>query len=232
MTSARYTQDKTAKMYACSIATKNSNPTNTITSANGKSFSKSIMLTIAPPITCNKICPEVMFAARRNDKLIGFAKNEKSSITAISGASHRGHPLGKNSLKNPKPCEKIPNAVMTINTTKDKANVIAIWLVVAKLFGNIPHRFEDKTNRKMLNIKGTNFFPLSSPIVLPTILKTALCINSADNCNFEGTDFGSRRAIHIYVRHKELAIAINKLALVNVKSIPKGTNLNKGDTKN
>ncbi len=61
------------------------------------------MLTIAPPITCNKMCPEVIFAARRKAKLIGFARKENSSITAIRGASHKGQPLGKNILKNPKP---------------------------------------------------------------------------------------------------------------------------------
>jgi hypothetical protein len=188
MTSARYTQDKIAKMYACSIATKNSNPTSTITKLKGMNLNNNDISTIALPITCSSMCPEVMFAARRKDKLIGLAKKEKSSITVIRGASQIGHPLGRNSLKNPMPWENIPNKVITRNTTAERAKVMIIWLVVAKLLGNIPQKFEDRTNKKIVNIKGTNFLPFSSPMVLSSMLTTILCTTSTDTCSFDGTN--------------------------------------------
>lgn len=81
------------------------------------------------------MCPEVIFAAnlKPNDTL--RARYDMNSIKTNKGKRAIGVPAGTNKEKNTRPCLTKPKIVAPNTIVKDKANVNANWLVLAKLYG-------------------------------------------------------------------------------------------------
>ena len=114
------------------MATKISNPINTVTNTIGNIFAKIHRLTMNPAITFNNTCPAIIFAVRRNDRLNGLAKKLNISIIIINGTNHQGVPLGRNNEKNLNPCKINPVKIITVKIIIAKTKFIIIWLVVVK----------------------------------------------------------------------------------------------------
>jgi hypothetical protein len=76
-----------------------------------------------------------MFAAnlKPNDTL--RARYDMNSISINNGKRGKGVPAGTNKEKNTTPCLAKPKIVAPKTIVKDKANVNANWLVLAKLYG-------------------------------------------------------------------------------------------------
>jgi len=78
----------------------------------------------------NKIWPDIMFAKRRIARLKTLALYEINSIITKNGAIATGAPLGKNKLKNFKPCKRNPVKIIFTKDVIDKKNVKIIELVI------------------------------------------------------------------------------------------------------
>lgn len=55
-----------------------------------------IILKLNPTITFNKVCPAIIFAKRRTDKLTKRKLYEINSIGINKKVNHKGHPVGIN----------------------------------------------------------------------------------------------------------------------------------------
>ena len=91
-------------MYAWIIATPNSNKVkiNKIKIGNkliNQVFPKKIIIQLKPTITFNKVCPAIIFANKRTDKLTKRKLYEINSIGIINKLNKIGHPEGINKFK-------------------------------------------------------------------------------------------------------------------------------------
>jgi len=91
----------------------------------GKNPQKPIA-TMKEAITNIKICPTIIFAPRRIDKLTGLTMYVKNSSTIIKGAKNIGVPVGRKNEKNFKPWIAKAIIVIDMNTNIPIANVIDI----------------------------------------------------------------------------------------------------------
>lgn len=76
-----------------------------------------------PAMIFNKVCPEVILANNRIDKVNTFTIYDKNSIVIIKGTITKGTPLGKNKAKKFIPCLRSPIIFIPINIDRDKLNV-------------------------------------------------------------------------------------------------------------
>lgn len=186
--------------------------------ANGKGFNIRNKARVVVAKTCSRTCPETTLAAKRRDKLIGLERKENNSTTIIIGASQIGHPVGSRILKNLTPCLKKPTVSIEINTSEAKAKVTIICPVAAKHLGKAPIKLHARVNRKMLKIRGKNFFPVLSSKVDLAMLNTMECISSSELCILEGTILGLYKASMQYDMQSIAAKTIARLAFVKLKS--------------
>jgi hypothetical protein len=132
------------KIYACIKATPNSNNVkiNKIKIGNKlikEVFPKKTITQLNPTITFNKVCPAIIFANKRTDKLTNLKLYEITSIGIISKLNKIGHPEGINKFKK----YAIPflsNNVVIILINKANAikNVFVRALVKVLIYGIIP----------------------------------------------------------------------------------------------
>ena len=111
---------------------------------------------INPANTFKSVCPAIIFANSRTDKLIGRTRYEISSIKIRRIVNGNGVPDGINNFKKPIPFLAKPVIVTPKKTTIAKANVTAMWLVTVNVYGIIPIRFANKMNIKSENMNGKN----------------------------------------------------------------------------
>ena len=114
-------QVKIAKTYACKKATNISKPVNATEKLSGNHPPNIPKLTTNPPKTFNIVCPAIMFANKRTDKLTGLLKYEIISMIVINGKSTAGTPLGTKIVKYLNPCLMKP--IIVTATKINKANI-------------------------------------------------------------------------------------------------------------
>ena len=72
------------------------------------------------------MCPAIILANKRTERLIGLLKYEIISITTINGSKIIGTQLGTKSFRYPRPCLINPITVTPINMNDAKTNVTII----------------------------------------------------------------------------------------------------------
>jgi hypothetical protein len=148
-------QIKTAKTKDCIAATATSKMNNTTNTSNGARCAieynpiEPIINQIKPAITLSNVCPAIIFANNRIDKLIGLKKKDKNSIGTSNKLNITEIPEGKKAEKNFSLCFFIESICMPIKQNKLMANVTTSWLVIVKLYGRIPNKLKVKIKKKM-----------------------------------------------------------------------------------
>ena len=101
-------------------------------------FKRMVEMPYAPKRTVNNaktlsmVCPAIILANKRTERLTGLERYEITSMGMRMGAMKRGAPSGKKNLKNFKPCLINPMAVTATNTMVANPKVKIIWLVKVK----------------------------------------------------------------------------------------------------
>jgi len=110
---------------------------------------KNSIVKLKPIKIFNNVCPAIIFANNRIDKLNKRATYETISIKTNKMAIAIGVPFGKKNpinLKNP--LLYIAKILIMIKRIKAVENVIINELVIVKLYGIKPIIFENKINKK------------------------------------------------------------------------------------
>ena len=76
-----------------------------------------------PPMTFNKICPAIMFANNRTDKLMKVIVNPMTSSGTMNPTIANGVPAGRNLRKKANPCNRKPMINFPIQIAKAKVIV-------------------------------------------------------------------------------------------------------------
>lgn len=172
------------KIYACKIATNNSNPIIITIKETGNNPATPMSIAKVPK-TFSKTCPATMFPAKRIDKLIGLTKKENSSIKIMSGAIYMGVPCGIKSEKNLMPCFINPVIITIKKTNTAKARVMMSWPVTVNPKGNRPIIFRISMKEKIVKTKGANFLA-EAPAASVKVLFVNSNKISAKLCNLLG----------------------------------------------
>jgi len=163
-------QVKIVKIYAWINATPTSKKVRTKRTAIGNKFTISIespikiMLKLNPTITFNKVCPAIILAKSRTERLTNLKVYEINSIGIRRKSNGNGHPAGINKRKkNASPCLRniiVCNDTKIANATQ-KVNIKL--LVPVSEYGNIPIKLLMNTKPKMLDtLTRSSPFPSTS----------------------------------------------------------------------
>ena len=116
-----------------------------------------------PAITFNKVCPAIIFANKRIDKLTGLKTYEITSIGTRSNANAKDVPDGKNNEKKAKPWVRTQTMLKAMKIKRAREKVTIKWLVNVKLYGINPIRFKQRITKNAEKITGKNFWPPFNP---------------------------------------------------------------------
>lgn len=122
------------------------------------------------PMTSN-VCPAIMFAKSRIERLKGLKKYEITSIAISIGASPVGDPAGKNALNRYCLWLRIPIIITPMKMAKAILKVLIHCPVIASENGINPRAFVNRINENRKKIKEKKVLPLL-PIFLYTKAKT------------------------------------------------------------
>ena len=112
-----------------------------------------------PAITFNRVCPAIILANKRTERLIGRKIYETNSIGTNKKAKPSYEPGGKNKEKTWKPCSRTHIMFIPIKVVNAKLKVNTKCDVIVNEYGTRPITFAIRTNKKTLKIKGKYFCP-------------------------------------------------------------------------
>jgi len=92
------------------------------------------------------VCPAVILANKRIDKLNTLAKYDTISTYTKSGRIKNGAPDGINRQKKFNPCNLTARILKPTKKTDDSASVTIIWLVIVKKYGTSPKILDKSTS--------------------------------------------------------------------------------------
>lgn len=163
---------------------------------------------------CKSVCPAIILAKRRIDKLNVRKRYEINSITTIKGSNQIGPPFGTKISRNFKPFHQKP--INNKPTLHEKANVNVInkCAVGVNAKGNNPMRLQLSINKKIPKISGINL-TARGPACCIRILTTKRYKLSHNICNRVGTSCERNIPTNKTLIIKNTAIRRYKVACVN-----------------
>ncbi len=117
------------------------------------------------------MCPALMLAANRKDRVIGRTEILVVSMSTKNGFSHLGAPPGKIAAKNFGMDIEIDDIIRANHSGKARLKIKNKWLEILKTYGKRPLKFVAKIIIKRVDKIGENPFRL-----FPKIRAVWLCI--------------------------------------------------------